>query len=242
VLIVLSGYTISAQKVAVKKVELAGEKIIVHYDLEDSNPNHEYQISLYSSQNNFSTALAKVTGDVGSEVKMGNGKKITWNIREELGPYRGKLSLEVRGKVYVPIAKLNNITVDSKFKRGKSHVITWKPGNNNAIHIELLKGGQRIAGELNQPNSGNFSLFIPPHASVGKDYTIRITDTRNAEDVVTSQPFAVKRKVPLLVKILPVLAIGGAAAALGGGGGGGGGGTPPATSKDIDLPALPGGN
>jgi hypothetical protein len=49
IILLLSAVCAFAQKVTVKRVELAGEKIIVHYDLEDSNPNNEYQILLYSS-------------------------------------------------------------------------------------------------------------------------------------------------------------------------------------------------
>lgn len=216
VLLLLCVCAAYGQKIAVKKIELAGEKIIVHYDLDDGNPNNEYQISLYSSRNAFNAPLAKVSGDVGPEVKLGLNKKIIWNVKEELGPYKGKLSLEVRGKVYAPVARLNNITTKSKFKRGKTHSITWKAGNNNAIHIELLKGGQRVAGELNQPNNGTFSLYVPEHAAVGKDYAIRITDSRNGEDVVTSQPFSVTRKVPMLLKVVPILAVGGVVAFLAG--------------------------
>ena len=36
----------SAQKATIKKIELSGEKIIVYYDLEDDNPNNEYQMNL----------------------------------------------------------------------------------------------------------------------------------------------------------------------------------------------------
>jgi hypothetical protein len=229
-----------AQKIAVKKIEMAGDKIIVHYDLDDGNPNNDYQISLYSSRNSFNAPLAKVSGDVGSDVKIGLNKKIIWNVKDELGPYKGKLSLEVRGKVYTPIVRLNNISTKSKFKRGKSHTITWKAGNSNAIHIELLKGGQRVSGELNQPNNGSFNLFVPQHASVGKDYALRITDSRNNDAVVTSEPFSVTRKVPMLLKVVPVLALGAAVAVLAGGGGGGPGGGPEETSDGIPTPNFPG--
>ncbi len=231
---------VHAQKASIKKVELAGEKIIVHYDLEDSNPANEYQISLYASQSNFATALTKVRGDVGNEVKAGSNKKIEWNIREELGPFKGKLSLEIRGKMFVSIAKIKNISEGDKFKRGKSHTLTWKPGNNNPINIELLKGDQPISTQSNQPNNGSYSIFIPPHTVVGKDYSLRITDSKDAENVTTSHAFAVTRKVPLLLKVVPILAIGGVVAALAGGGGGSpdpgtgnGGGTA------IPLPEFP---
>ena len=127
----------NSQTASISKVELAGEKIIVHYDLDDSNPANEYQINLYASQDNFATALAKVKGDVGDEVKPGTGKKIEWSIREELGPYKGKLSLEVRGRMFISVARINSISSGDKYKRGKSHHLRWKPGNNNQVTISL---------------------------------------------------------------------------------------------------------
>jgi Ser-Thr-rich glycosyl-phosphatidyl-inositol-anchored membrane family len=236
--LLLSAVCAYAQKVTVKRVELAGEKIIVHYDLEDSNPNNEYQILLYSSQSNFNTALTKVKGDVGNEVKPGADKKIEWSIREELGPYKGRLSLEVRGKQFVPVAKFTNITTATKMKRGKNHTITWKPGNSNPVTIEFLNGGQQINAVANQPNNGSYTLFISKHQSKGKDYIIRITDSRNSQDVAISKPFTVTPKVPLLLKIVPVLAIGGIVAVLAGSGGGG---EDPATNNgEIPVPELPG--
>jgi hypothetical protein len=239
--LLLSASTLSAQKLEIKKIEIAGEKIIVHFDLDDNNPNNEYQISLFSSQNNFAKALASVSGDVGAEIKSGVDRKIIWNVKEELGAFNGKLSLEVRGKVFVPVAKINNLTAGSKFKRGKSHTFTWKPGNSNPVNIDLLKDGQRITGELNQPNNGKFSLFIPEQSSIGKDYTLRITNTRNLEDVVVSQPFSVTRKIPLLLKAIPIIVVGGVVAALAGKGGGGGGNETPVT-PDIPGPPVPSGN
>lgn len=231
-LLLLTAYA-SAQKVTIKRVELAGEKIIVHYDLEDSNPNNEYQINLYSSQSNFNTALTKVKGDVGNEVKPGSDRKIEWSVREEIGPYKGKISLEVRGKQFVTVAKFTNITTATRMKRGKNHIITWKPGNNNPVTIEFLNGGQQISGQSNQPNNGTYTLFISKHQSKGKDYIIKITDSKNPQDIATSQAFAVTPKVPLLLKLLPVLALGGAAAAVAGGGSG-------PTDNSIGLPpALP---
>ncbi|HEX8041129.1 MAG TPA: hypothetical protein VF490_18385 [Chryseosolibacter sp.] len=227
-----------AQRASIKKVELAGEKIIVYYDLEDSNPANEYQINLYASQSNFATALTKVKGDVGNEVKAGPNKKIEWNIREELSPYKGKLSLEIRGKMFVPVAKINSISEGDKFKRGKNHLLTWKPGNSNPINIELLKNGTPVSSQVNQPNNGSYSLFIPASAVLGKDYTLRITDTKDGENVTVSHPFAVTRKVPLLLKVVPILAVGGAVAVLAGGGGGGGDNGGP-TSNLIPLPGYP---
>lgn len=241
VLILLLGTTAFAQKVAVKKVELAGERIIVYYDLEDSNPNNDYQIFLYSSQNNFTTALSHVSGDIGNEVRPGANRKIIWNIREELGPYKGKLSLEVRGQVYAPFVKLQNFDTERKYKRGKSYPVTWKANSQTPVHIELYKGSQRIVGETNHPNNGVYSISLPARAKKGKDYRLKFTDSRNSDEIIYTGYFKVVPKVPLLLKVLPVLAAGGAAIVMQVAGGAE---TPPDDNDDdglIELPVFPGG-
>lgn len=231
-LMVISFIAAQAQTVTIKKIELAGEKIIVHYDLDDSNPNNEYKLDLYASKDNFITALTKVKGNIGSEVKPGTDRKIEWSIIEEYGPYKGKVTLEIKGKVYIPFVKLQNFNTDKSYKRGSSHNLGWKPGNNNPINIELFKGGQRITGEMNQPNNGSHTLFIPSSAKPGKDYRLKISDSRNVEDVLYTGNFTVKPKVPMLLKALPILAAGGALAFLSGGGEKG-------PTGDQEIPAPP---
>jgi len=233
-----SFFVTAAQVVTIQKVELAGEKIIVHYDLEDSNPNNEYKLDLYSSVDNFGTPLAKVKGDIGPEIKPGTGRKVEWSIREELGGYKGKISLEIRGKVYIPFVKLQNFDTERSYKRGKSYSMSWKPGNSNSINIELYKGGQRISGEMNQPNNGGHTFFIPPQAKKGSDYRVKITDTKNSEDVLYTSEFKVKPKIPVLLKVIPVAAvIGGIVFIAGQSGGSEGGNNPPANEiPDPDFP------
>jgi len=230
-----SFFAVSAQVVIIKKVELAGEKIIVHYDLEDSNPNNEYKLDLYSSADNFRAPLIKVKGDIGPEVKPGTGRRAEWSIREELGGYKGKISLEIRGKVYIPFVKLQNFDTERSYKRGKSYGLSWKPGNSNSINIELYKGGQRISGEMNQPNNGGHTFFIPAQSKKGSDYRIKITDTKNTDEVLYTSNFKVKPKVPLLAKVLPVAVVGGLVYALAGSGGGG----PGDVNGAGEIPAPP---
>lgn len=237
----ISFLSASAQTIAIKKVELAGEKIIVHYDLEDGNPNNEYKLDLYASADNYATPLAKVKGDVGLEVKPGIDRKIEWSIRDEFGPYKGKLALEIRGKVYIPFVKIQNFDTEKSYKRGNSYNIAWKPGSTNSINIDLYKGGERVGGESNLQNNGSHTFYIPTHAKKGSDYRLKITDTKNSEDVLYTSEFKVKPKIPLLVKVLPVLAVGGIVAALGGGGSGGGSGGDP-TDQILPLPEFPTGN
>ncbi|HTH58408.1 MAG TPA: hypothetical protein VL728_20315 [Cyclobacteriaceae bacterium] len=240
--IVLS-YCALAQTVTIKKVELAGDKVLVYFDLDDSNSSHEFALDLFASRDNFTVPLAKVKGDVGQEVKPGVNKKIEWSIIEEYGGYKGKLALEIRGRVYLPFVKLQNFNTEQSYKRGKSYNLLFKVGSTNPIHVELYKGSQRVSGEMNHPNNGSYLLTIPSNATPGSDYRLKITDSKSNTDVVYSPLFKVKPKISTVVKILvPAVIIGGAAAALGGGGkkdtSGGGTGN---NTGPIPTPPLPGG-
>src|SRR5258706_15906623 len=113
----------SAQTIDMSGVETAGSKVIIHYKLDDTNPNHLYAISLYSSKDNFATPLTRVTGDVGTEVKPGMDNKIVWEITNELGDFKGSLTFEVRGRVFIPFVKLVNFNEGTVFKRGKNYPI-----------------------------------------------------------------------------------------------------------------------
>ncbi len=228
------------QKASIKKIELAGEKVIVYYDLEDNNPNNEYQINLYASKDKFSAPLTKVKGDVGGEVKPGNGRRLEWNLLQEYGGYKGKLSLEIRGKVFVPFVKLKNFDTNKVYKRGKNYDVAWRPGNTNPIHIELYKGSQRVSGELNHPNNGAYSMSVGSKVKPGKDYRLKITDSKKADEIIYSDYFQVKPKLPLLAKLIPALAVVGGIAFLASGSGGEK--AADTVVEDIKDPPLPGGN
>jgi hypothetical protein len=190
-----------AQTAQIKNIQLAGNKVIVHYDLDDESPTNEYQLGLYASTDNFSVPMSKVKGDVGGEIKPGTNKKIEWDIKDELGDFTGDISLEIRGKVFVVFVKLKDFDSEKTYKRGKRYGISWKPGNTNPIHIELYKGAERMTGELNHPNSGAYTLSLPSKIEPGKDYRLKISDSKKPDDVVYTEYFVVKQRVPLIAKI-----------------------------------------
>jgi hypothetical protein len=234
-------YAVQAQSLVIKKVELAGENVIVHYDLDDSNPNNEYLINLYSSKDNYFAPLTKVTGDVGMEVKPGANKKITWKIRDEYGAYKGKIALEIRGKVYIPFAKLQDFDTKKTYKRGTTINLKWKAAGSSPINIELYKGGQRVDGDMNIPNNGIHALFLEKHLDNGKDYRLKLTDTRNTEEVIYTDYFKVAPKIPMIVKIGAGVAVAAVVVVLVTRGGKKG--TPNGNENDpdeIELPKLPG--
>ena len=133
----LSAGTAVGQKFSIKRVEVAGDMVNLYYDLADTIVSRTYTISVFSSKDNYISPLAKVTGDLGLEVRPGGNKKITWNAKEELGAdFEGKVGLEVRGRLYIPFVRLDGL--NKTFKRTRPTEITWTGGTQqNILNFEI---------------------------------------------------------------------------------------------------------
>jgi hypothetical protein len=214
-----ANYFCYAQKFTIKRVELANQQVIVHYDLTDDVTGRSYTLNVYGSHDNYLNPLQKITGDVGLEVKPGLNKKIIWDPKGELGEsYQGSVALEIRGRLYIPFVRFTGFEEYRVLKRGKPYQLTWSGGTQqNILNFDLYKGDKKVAAFTNIANVGNYKLTLPTDTKPGKNYRFKISDTKNKDEVVYTGAFAVKRKTPLLLKVLPVLALGYLAATLGGG-------------------------
>jgi hypothetical protein len=192
----------SAQDFSISKLELAGNNVLVYYDLVDS-VKRTYSIVLYSSNDGYGSPLQQVTGDVGLEVQPGRNKKITWNAQQELGPtFKGELGLEVRGKVYIPFVKLDGFDDYKSMKRGKTYRVTWTGGRGNSVlNFDLYRGETKITTYPNIANVGHYDMEIGKFKP-GKTYKLKISDAKNKDDVVYSSTFKVSRKIPLILPII----------------------------------------
>lgn len=219
---------VGAQQFTIKRVELAEQKVIVHYDLSDTVKGRTYSISIYRSNDNFLNPLQHASGDVGLEVQPGNNKKFSWDAKAELGEnFSGSVSLEVRGKLYIPFVRFGGFDEYKAIKRLKPYEITWSGGTpQNILNFDLYRGEKKVMTFPNIANVGHYKLTLPKDVKPGKNYRLRISDTKNKDEVVYTGAFIVKRKTPLLLKILPVLALGYVATLLGGGGDNGPGNIP----------------
>jgi len=202
--------SVNAQSIEIDFIEFAGRNIVVHYNLDDgANSTRQFLVQLYSSQDNFTTPLTRVSGDYGSEVTAGFDKKMVWDVTRELGAYSGTLSLELRGRVYVPFVKLKDFKEGQEFKRGKNYPLNWASGNlSGQLNIELFNAaGERIWGENNVANVGKFDWYLEGNVKKGSNYKLKFTNAKDRNDVVYSPGFTVKRKIPLLVKVGGVVAV-----------------------------------
>ncbi len=195
---------LQAQTLSINSVTLSNGDVIVDYDLLDEDLDHRYNLSLYSSQDNFVQPLKLVEGDVGVDQSVGGNKQIVWHASEELGTdFKGDVSLEVKGKLYIPFVTLNNFEDINAMKRGRPYNITWAAGRGSSVlTFDLFNNKEEIVHTYtNVANVGEYELEIPKDVKPGKNYRFRITDQKNKEDVVYTSYFDVKRKVPLYINV-----------------------------------------
>ena len=211
-----------SQDLVIKSVSMKGNDVIVNYDLLDDDLNHKYTLRLYSSQDNFVQPLANVEGDVGIDQSVGGNKQIIWHVKDELGEdFKGDVSLELKGKLYIPFVTLNNFEDISSMKKNRPYNVTWAAGRGSSVlTFDLFNGKNEIVHTYtNIANVGEYQLEIPKDVKPGKNYRFRITDQRNKEDVVFTPYFTIRRKVPLLAKVALIGVAGSGAVLLGGQGG-----------------------
>lgn len=216
-----------AQQLSVDRVELNGGDVIFHYSLNDSTPGRSFMVNLYASRDNYINPLTALSGDYGTEVKAGNEKKIIWHAGRELGSsFDGKVSVEVRARVYVPFILFDDF---DKIKRGKPKNVTWRGGTRQStLNFELYnKKDEKVTTIPNiSAAAGHTGLYIPTDVKTGSGYRFKIIDSKNKDQVVYTGRFAIKRKIPLVLMAVPVAVLGGVVAFTGGGESGGPGGIP----------------
>ncbi len=86
-----------AQSISNVIAEAVGSKIIVRYDIEDANPDHQFEVALYYSKDNYATALNSVSGNgAGPTVSSGKERVIIWDVLKDVKELTGEYSFEVR--------------------------------------------------------------------------------------------------------------------------------------------------
>jgi hypothetical protein len=203
--------TCFSQAIQIERTEIAGGKIIVHYSIIDTVAGKFYSVNAYSSQDNFMHPLAQVSGDAGINLRPGLEKKIVWDPAELGGNFDGKIALEIRARVYVPFIHFEGFQDYKHIKRLKPYAFTWSGGTaQNILNFDLYHKDEKIATFPNIANVGHYTLILPSNVRPGQHYRIRISDSKNKDEVVFTEEFGVRRKIPLALKAVPVLFIAGA--------------------------------
>lgn len=228
--LVLIGFIAPAQEFTITKVELLEQSIVVHYDLLDTARNKAYVIYAYSSKDQFLNPLQKVSGDVGPEIRPGKNKRLEWRAKEELGDtFEGGVEIEIRGRLYVPFIRIENLSQGVSVRRGVKKKLVWSGGRTQYLNFNLVRDEKIIETITNIPNTREYDLLLPTSIKPGKNYYFIVTDSKIKDQVYKSNMFHVKRKVPLLLKVVPGAAIVAAALLL----------APKSKNRELEKPLPP---
>lgn len=112
--------------------------------------------------------------------------------------------------------------------------MAWVGGTpTDKLNVELLRDSvvqKRIAE--NVTNTQKFSWSIPMNVKPGDNYVVRVTKADSNEVISMTQPFIIKRKIPLLLKVIPIAAIGAVFVVVATG-------SDSSTSDDLPTPIKP---
>ena len=206
-----SVYTAYSQEVKITATSYEEGKFMVEYDLMDEQTDRKYTLRLYSSIDNYIQPMEQVSGDIGIDIVVGANKKLIWDARKELGAnFSGQVALELKGQIYIPFISLEGFEDYGTLKRGRSYEITWAGGRgDNVLNFDLYNGEEKVYTIPGVANTGNYSLKVPTNIPPGDAYRLRVSDANNRDEVIFSEPFTVRRKIPLGIKIGAGILVGG---------------------------------
>lgn len=208
-------FGVHGQELDSVSMKLENDMVVVRYDFLEGEPDQIYELFLFCSHDNFQKPLQLTTGDIGKGIRVGAGKVIYWNARQELGNFKGDISLKIKGEIYTPMVQYLNVYENLKLKQGSQFEFQWKANDkSDKVLLKIQRHGVPVAAPLIVDNQGSYTWTIPRDASAGKGYTVQVTDINNPLRGETSNTFSIKRRVSIGYKIIPPLLVAGGIAAI----------------------------
>lgn len=201
---------LSAQTFENVNATFQGNKVLITYDLIAAQQDQPYAVEIFGSHNNYTAPINVFTGDAGNNVKPGANKKVEWDVLAELKTFKGEITFELRGKPVILKLNFKSPVTGGSVRRGKTSSVQWLGGTpDQQVKLELYKNGQFVSVLSDRPNSGDFDWAVPKEMEKGEGFTLKLT---SGQESVSSGAFAIKSKIPLALKIAPVVLVGAAIA------------------------------
>jgi hypothetical protein len=237
----LLGIDGAAQQIQNVRADFDGEKAIIVYDMIAEQDDDRFNVQLFSSHDNYHNPLSLLIGDAGQSVQPGASRRITWDAKSSLpADFDGDVTFKVRASLTVTLDHPTRLEIKplnfAAYKRGGKLNMEWNGGKEgDSISIELFKGNNVVREIAEVENKHIFSWSIPGKLKPGKGYSIRISKLVNADIQSMSQPFEIRPRMSMWVKLIPVAIAGGVIAFLSGSE------DPKEEEPDLPGPITPGG-
>ncbi|MDJ1484819.1 Ser-Thr-rich GPI-anchored membrane family protein [Cytophagaceae bacterium YF14B1] len=200
----LVGLSASAQTVSNIRAESIGNLVIISYDLTGSISGQLYRVSVFSSKNDMQEALLYVRGDVGENIVPGKNKRIEWGAKKEIGNFDGALNFKIEAVLTFSPMVLKTPSKETIARRGRNYEITWVGGvEKENLQLELWKDSTLRFIITRTPNEGKYTWEIPIDLLPDDVYKIRLMSVSAPANFRFSEPFEIRRKIPLAYKLAP---------------------------------------
>ena len=196
---------LSAQEITNIRAETKGNLVIIQYDLTSKIAGQLFEVSVFSSHNSMQEPLVYVRGDVGVNVVPGRNKRIEWGAKKEIGVFDGQLSLKLEAKLVFSPMIVRTPKEDTYIRRGRNYEITWDGGvEQENLQLELWKDST-LSFIINRvPNAGKYTWELPMTLAPASTYKIRLMSVAAPSNFDFSEPFEIRRKIPMAAKLAPV--------------------------------------
>ena len=186
------------------RTEIVNDQVFIYYDLVGDNVIQTFEVKLFGKINNYSQRLFRASGDVGTNIKAGKNKKILWNNKIELTSYDiEEINFDIKVTIFKTPISIKKPKEETVYTRRTNNQIEWLGGENNeTFKLELYQDGFKLSTIGNISNKGQFNWRIPTSIKPGNNYQVKITSDNNPENSKLSQAFTIKRKIPMVVKVL----------------------------------------
>lgn len=196
------------QKITQQNPVINGDSILITYNLEGVVKDQVFEIKVYSSPTR-SEPLKLVYGDVGPNIKPGKYKQIVWQAKKEINGFKGNLNIHLEGKVvYTPFDEVR-IMGAKRLVKGKTYNVTWLGGaSDQLINMDFTRKDKIILSKQNLPNVGLAKLTIPRNIKAGKNYYLKISMAKDADNRFQIPNLTIRRRIPLGLEIIGFTTIG----------------------------------
>ena len=203
---------LKAQSITSVHAEARGEVVYIDYVLAQSESVEAYNVSLYALIDSFKVQLEQVSGDVGDQVFAGS-KRIVWDAISEYPRFNGEIEFEVR---VIPAFFILKPGTGLVLKRGESYGFEWYGAGSNAdtLQLDLLNENQYLNRIGNVVNTNTYRWTVPMKTKPGSNFQIKVTGTPRTGIMGLSPTFTIKRRLPLMLKVRPLVGLGALAAIL----------------------------
>lgn len=195
---------VCAQDITNIRAETKGNLVIVFYDLNAKIAGQLYEVKVYSSHNNMEAPLTYVRGDVGTSIVPGKDKRLEWGAKKEIGKFNSELNLKIEARLIFSPIILKTPAPKTVVRRGRTYDITWDGGvEQENMQVELWKDSTLSFIITRTPNQGKYSWELPLSLVPADTYKVRLMSVTAPANFRFSEPFSVRRKIPLVAKIAP---------------------------------------